>query len=125
MSILPAYGHRTACEHGDEATHAERSGGSHHVVEAEEERSHDQPHARGEVEPLSLAFVQRRLEMRAERQPEAEEYRVGRGRRMCGVAGNPGRNREPQAERKARPLLLPPGCGRHIGHTSKIWASSG
>ncbi len=92
------------------------------MLVAEVERRHEQPERARAVEPFAFAAVERGLEVRRERERQAEKHGV-RGRRgMVGVARGPGRNREPETEREARPFLPAPASGRHAGEPSKIEA---
>src|SRR5687767_10194834 len=78
---------------GDEVRRGERQ-----VAEAEHEGRGHQPRGGRQVQPLPGAVVEGALEVRRQRNGEAQEHRVGGGRVVLRVAGDPRRDREPQPE---------------------------
>src|SRR5262245_27482478 len=92
---------------GDHRTDHQRVRGPHGGAgEVEDERRAHEPHAQREVQPLRGQVVAREaLEVRAERQHQADEDRVPGRDLKLGVARQPRRHGEPETKREARPAL--------------------
>src|SRR5712671_5635856 len=75
------------------------------LAEAEQKGRDDQPKSRGQVEPFRLHLIETDFEVRAKREGEPQERGIRGCRFYMRIIQYPWRNREPQAERKARPIL--------------------
>src|SRR2546425_10858436 len=107
---------RPCGEQADEQADRDRvDGGNAVAVEAEHERRDHQPQPAAEIEPFGAQVIAAEAEVRGERQRQAANRGVGGRDIVRRVVREPGRNREPETEREARPGLPSP----HLGCTCR------